>query len=268
MTGMGEAMPEYVTILTERRGDVLVITLNRPDRLNAAPPAMFDEIRAAIADLGGARTVLITGAGRAFCSGADLAGGSLTAADPGQATFEALTNSYNPTMIAIAELPVPIVAAVRGPAAGIGCSLALSCDFVVASDTAYFLEAFANIGLVPDGGASWMLPRLIGKARAMEMALLGERIPAEKALAWGLIHKVVTDDTLDAEAFALAERLAAGPTRALALARHAINAALESDYSTALAREASDQREAMRGPDAAEGARAFLEKRKPVFTGE
>jgi len=258
----------YKTILTERRGDVLVITLNRPERLNAASPATFDEIRAALADLGGARAVLVTGAGRAFCSGADLAGGSLTSADPAQATFDALTNSYNPTMIAIAELPVPIVAAVRGPAAGIGCSLALACDFVVGCDTAYFLEAFANIGLVPDGGASWMLPRLIGKARAMEMALLGERIPAEKALAWGLIHKFVADDALDAEAFALAERLAAGPTRALALARRAINAALESDYPAALAREASDQREAARGPDAAEGARAFLEKRKPVFSGK
>lgn len=257
----------YETILTERHSDVLVITLNRPERLNAAPPAMFDEIRAALADPGGTRAVLVSGAGRAFCSGADLAGGSLTSADPAQATFEALSNSYNPTMIAIAELPVPIVAAVRGPAAGIGCSLALACDFVVASDTAYFLEAFANIGLVPDGGASWMLPRLIGKARAMEMALLGERVPAEKALEWGLIHKLVADDALDAEAFALAERLAAGPTGALALSRCAINAALDSDYPTALAREAADQREAMRGPDAAEGARAFLEKRKPTFLG-
>lgn len=260
-------MAEYETIVTERRGAVLVVKINRPDRLNAAPPHTFDELRAALADLGDARAVLLTGTGRAFCSGADVGGGSLTKADPPQATFEALSNNYNPTLTAIAELPVPIVAAVRGPAAGIGASLALACDFVVVSETGYFLEAFANIGLVPDGGASWMLPRLIGKARAMEMALLGERVPADKALAWGLIHKVVADDALDADAFALAERLAAGPTRALGLARRAINAALDGDYATALAREANDQREAMRGPDAAEGARAFLEKRKANFTG-
>lgn len=258
----------YETILTTRRGDVLVVTINRPERLNAAPPKTFEEIRDALANLNGARAVLLTGAGRAFCSGADVAGGSITKADPPQATFEALSNSYNPTLIAIAELPVPIVAAVRGPAAGIGASLALACDFVVASETGYFLEAFANIGLVPDGGASWMLPRLVGKARAMEMALLGERVPAEKALTWGLIHQVVADDALDAAALALATRLAAGPTRALGLARRAINAALDTDYQTALAREAADQREAMRGPDAAEGARAFLEKRKANFTGE
>lgn len=260
-------MPNYETILTERRGDVLVVTINRPERLNAAPPRTFEELRDAFAARGDARAILLTGAGRAFCSGADVAGGSITQADPPQATFRALTENYNPTMVVIAELPVPIVAAVRGPAAGIGASLALACDFVVASDTAYFLEAFANIGLVPDGGASWMLPRLIGKARAMEMALLGERVPAAQALDWGLIHRVVADAELDAAAFALAERLAAGPTRALGLARRAINAALDSGYEKALAREAADQREAMRGPDAAEGARAFLEKRKPVFTG-
>ena len=260
-------MAEYETILTERRGDVLIVTINRPDRLNAAPPKTFDEIRDALANLDGARAVLLTGAGRAFCSGADVAGGSITKADPPQATFEALSDHYNPTMLAIAELPVPIVAAVRGPAAGIGASLALACDFVMASDTGYFLEAFVNIGLVPDGGASWMLSQLVGKARAMEMVLLGDRITAEKAYDWGLIHKVIADRELDETAFALAERLAAGPTRALGLARRAINAALQSDYTTALAREAADQREAMRGPDAAEGARAFLEKREAVFTG-
>lgn len=260
-------MASYDHILTERRGDVLVVTLNNPDRLNAARPAMFDDIAAALADLGGARAVLIASTGRAFCSGADLSGGSLASADPPAATFDALNNHYNPALLAIADLPVPVVSAVRGPAAGIGCSLALSADFCVASETAYFLEAFVNIGLVPDGGASWMLTRLAGKARAMEMVMLGERIPAAKALDWGLIHKVVADDALDAEAFALAERLAAGPTRALGLMRRAMTAALSTDYATALAREAADQREAMRGPDAAEGGRAFMEKRKPAFTG-
>ncbi|MGN6621274.1 MAG: enoyl-CoA hydratase-related protein, partial [Sphingomonas sp.] len=212
-------MAAYETILTERRGDVLAITLNRPDRLNAAPPLMFDEIGAVLANLDGARAVLLTGAGRAFCSGADIAGGALGSDNPGEATFLALIEHYNPLMETLAALPVPVVSAVRGPAAGIGCSLALAADFCVASDTAYFLQAFVNIGLVPDGGASWMLPRLIGRARAAEMMMLGERVPAAKALDWGMIHTVVADDALDAEAMALAERLAAGPTVALGMIR-------------------------------------------------
>jgi 2-(1,2-epoxy-1,2-dihydrophenyl)acetyl-CoA isomerase len=254
-------------ILIERRGDVLVLTLNRPDRLNAAPPAMFDEIRAALADLGGARAVLIQGAGRAFCSGADVGGGALNAGDPGAATFAALTGSYNPTMQAVAALDVPVVSAVRGPAAGIGCSLALAADFCVASETAYFLQAFVNIGLVPDGGASWMLPRLIGRARAAEMMLLGERVPAAKALDWGMIHRVVADEALDAEALALATRLAAGPTVALGLMRRALGQAMESDYAAALAAEADAQRTARGSADSTEGGMAFLQKRKPAFQG-
>lgn len=254
-------------ILTERRGDVLVVTLNRPDRLNAAPPAMFDELRSAIGDLAGARAVLIQGAGRAFCSGADVGMGALGSDDPGQATFDALTGSYNPALAAIAALDVPVVTAVRGPAAGIGCSLALAADFCVASDTAYFLQAFVNIGLVPDGGASWMLPRLIGRARAAEMMMLGERVFAARAFEWGMIHKIVADAVLEGEALRLAERLAAGPTRALGAIRRQLHAAQEGDYAAALAREADNQR-AMRGTaDAAEGGRAFLEKRKPEFKG-
>lgn len=257
----------YEMILSERRGDVLVLTLNRPERLNASPPQAFDEIRDAIGTLDGARAVLVTGAGRAFCSGADLAAGSMAAADPGQASYDALNGSYNTTMIAIATLGVPVVSAVRGPAAGIGCSLALAADFCVASETAYFLQAFVNIGLVPDGGASWMLPRLIGKARATEMMMLGEKVPAAKALEWGMIHKVVADEALDAEAFALAERLAAGPTVALGLMKRGLAAALESDYATALRREAENQRDAFGTADTQEGGRSFAEKRKPVFQG-
>jgi 2-(1,2-epoxy-1,2-dihydrophenyl)acetyl-CoA isomerase len=253
-------MAAYEHILSERRGDVLVLTLNRPDRLNAAPPAMFEELGAALGELDGARAVLIAGAGRAFCSGADVGGGALGSDNPGEATFAALTESYNPTMAAIADLSVPVVSAVRGPAAGIGCSLALAADFCVASETAYFLQAFVNIGLVPDGGASWMLPRLIGKARATEMMMA-------KALDWGMVHKVVSDDALDAEAFALAERLAAMPTVALGLMRRAITAAYETDYATAMQAEAANQRDARGSADSMEGGRAFLEKRKPVFTG-
>ncbi|MDY7523721.1 enoyl-CoA hydratase-related protein [Sphingomonas sp. 10B4] len=254
-------------IQSERRGDVLVLTLDRPERLNAAPPAMFVELRAALASLDGARAVLIAGAGRAFCSGADVGGGALGSEDPGNATFAALTESYNPTMAAIADLAVPVVSAVRGPAAGIGCSLALAADFCVASETAYFLQAFVNIGLVPDGGASWMLPRLIGKARASEMMLLGEKVPAAKALDWGMIHSVVADDALDARAFALAERLAAGPTVAIGLMRRQIRSAYEGDYAAAMLQEAENQRTARGSADSMEGGIAFLQKRKAAFKG-
>lgn len=257
----------YDHILAERRDAVLVLTLNRPDRLNAAPPAMFDELRAALGQLDGARAVLIAGAGRAFCSGADVGGGALGSDDPGNATFAALTDHYNPTIAAIADLSVPVVSAVRGPAAGIGCSLALAADFCIAGESAYFLQAFVNIGLVPDGGASWMLPRLIGRARATEMMMLGERVPAAKALDWGMIHKVVADEALEAEALALATRLAAGPTVALGLMRRAIGRALESDYATALHTEAEAQRNARGSADSMEGGLAFLQKRKPQFTG-
>jgi 2-(1,2-epoxy-1,2-dihydrophenyl)acetyl-CoA isomerase len=258
----------YEHILTERRGDVLVVTLNRPDRLNAAPPAMFAEMREAIGDLSGARAVLVTGAGRAFCSGADVGGGALGSDDPGNTTYAALTQSYNPAMAAVVDLGVPVISAVRGPAAGIGCSLALAADFCVASETAYFLQAFVNIGLVPDGGASWMLPRLIGRARATEMMMLGERVPAAKALEWGMIHRVVDDDMLDHEAFALAERLAAGPTVALGLMKRGLSHAFEVGYASAMEHEAENQRAARGTADSMEGGMAFLQKRKAEFRGQ
>ncbi len=259
-------MTDYQTILTERHGDVLVVTLNRPDRLNAASLDMAGEITAALADLNGARAVVITGAGRAFCSGADLQSRDRAGA-PGDASHAALTDHYNPLMLAIADLSVPVVTAVNGPAAGIGCSIALAGDFAVAARSAYFLQAFVNIGLVPDGGASWMLPRLIGKARATQMMLLGEKIDAPTAQGWGLIYRCVDDAALLATAMDLAHRLAAGPTLALGIMRANLKAALDSDYATALAREADGQRTAAGSADAVEGAMAFLQKRKPVFAG-
>ena len=225
-------MTDYQTILTERHGDVLVITLNRPDRLNAASLDMAGEITAALADLGGSRAVVLTGAGRAFCSGADL-----------QSRGD------------------------RAGAAGIGCSIALAGDFAIAARSAYFLQAFVNIGLVPDGGASWMLPRLIGKARATQMMMLGEKIDAQTADDWGLIYRCVDDAALLGVAMDVAHRLAAGPTLALGVMRANLKAALDSDYPTALAREADGQRTAAGTADAVEGAMAFLQKRKPVFTG-
>lgn len=259
----------YEMIRTERQGDVLVLTLNRPDRLNAAPPAMFEEIGHALDNLEGARAVLITGEGRAFCSGADLAGrDQAQTSSPADRAKHSLTNSYNPAMIKIAQASVPIVSAVNGPAAGIGCSLALAADFCIAGESGYFLQAFVNIGLVPDGGASWMLARLVGKARATEMMLLGERIHGAKAAEWGLIHKCVPDAVLREEAMTLAARLAAGPTLALGLMRQGLAAALESDYATALAGEAERQAIAGQSADAVEGAISFLQKRKAQFKGQ
>ncbi len=260
----------YETIKLDIADDIATITLNRPERLNACPPQMAEEIRHALASTREARCFLITGEGRAFCSGADLAGGGggdrSTAG--GQGSYDALSQSYNPLMVEMTRCPAPIVAAVNGPAAGVGCSIALAADFVVAGESAYFLQAFVNIGLVPDGGASWMLPRLIGKARATEMMMLGEKIPAEKAESWGMVYKVVDDDELMDEATALAKRLAGGPTVALGQMRENLIRALQNDYGSALHQEAVGQWRAGDSEDAREGIIAFLQKRKAEFKGK
>jgi 2-(1,2-epoxy-1,2-dihydrophenyl)acetyl-CoA isomerase len=256
----------YDTITLDISDRIATITLNKPERLNACSLDMADELLAALDALGDARALVMTGAGRAFCSGADLAarGGGQT---PGQGSYAALTQHYNPLMVKLARLPIPTVTAVNGPAAGVGCSIALASDFAIAGTSAYFLQAFVNIGLVPDGGASWMLPRLVGKARATEMMMLGEKIPAEKAESWGLIYSCVGDDALQGEARALATRLANGPTVALGIMRQNIAAALEIDYTSALLREAEGQQIAGSSADAMEGAMAFLQKRKAEFKG-
>lgn len=262
-------MSAFEMIRVERDGPLLVITLNRPERLNAAPPQMFDEIKAA-AMLGaddGARAVLITGEGRAFCSGADLANNAGMEGSMSEHILKALNEGYNPAMMALAALPIPIVTAVNGAAAGIGCSLALAGDFTIAAKSAYFLQAFVNIGLVPDGGSTWMLPRLVGVARAMEMVMLGERIPASKAAEWGLIYKAVEDDALPAEARALAMKLANGPTLALGAMRKLVRNALDTSYPTALAAEAEAQSNVCMTADSMEGTAAFLMKRPANFTG-
>ena len=229
---------------------------------------MADEIADALDNLGGARALLITGEGRAFCSGADLQARGGAAAIGASGPYGALTRSYNPTMVKLSKLNVPIITAVNGPAAGIGCSLALCSDFAIAAKSACFLQAFVNIGLVPDGGASWMLPRLIGKARATQMMLLGEKISGDQAADWGLIYKCVEDVNLITEARALATKLAGGPTLALGIMRQNIATALEIDYASALLREAEGQRIAGASADAIEGGLSFLQKRKPVFTGK
>ncbi len=258
----------YEHIIVESDGPVTTITLNRPDRLNACPPDMAVEIRDALTDIGETRCFVITGEGRAFCSGADLAARGDRPVTGGRGAYDSLGMSYNPLMIQMAECSVPIVCAVNGPAAGVGCSIALAGDFVIAGKSGYFLQAFVNIGLVPDGGASWMLPRMIGKARATEMMMLGEKIPGEKAADWGMIYKCVDDDALMDEAKALATRLANGPTLALGQMRANINFALQNNYPAALHQEAVGQRRAGDSADAMEGGAAFLMKRKAEFKGK
>jgi 2-(1,2-epoxy-1,2-dihydrophenyl)acetyl-CoA isomerase len=258
----------YETIRLDIADNIATITLNRPERLNAMPPQMADEISDALDNLGGARVLIITGEGRAFCSGADLQARGGATASGGGGPYGALTRSYNPTMVKLSKLNIPIITAVNGPAAGVGCSLALCSDFAIVGKSGYFLQAFVNIGLVPDGGASWMLPRLIGKARATQMMLLGEKIYGEQAVDWGLAYKCVEDADLQAEALALATKLANGPTVALGLMRQNIATALEMDYASALTREAEAQKIAGSSEDAREGGRAFLEKRKPDFKGK
>jgi 2-(1,2-epoxy-1,2-dihydrophenyl)acetyl-CoA isomerase len=245
---------------------VATITLNRPDSLNALNAAMLDEIRAAVESLpgSGARALLLTGAGRGFSSGADLVSGGGLPDDLGAA----LEAHFNPLVQALFACPLPVVAAVNGPAAGAGCSLALAADIVIAGQSAYFLQAFINLGLIPDAGATWLLPRLAGRARAMEMMMLGERIPADKAAEWGLISRVVEDDALAAEGEALATRLAEGPTMAYGLLRKLARDAEQSTLADALAAERIAQRDAGHTEDFKGAVFAFLQKQKPRFEGK
>jgi 2-(1,2-epoxy-1,2-dihydrophenyl)acetyl-CoA isomerase len=244
---------------------VATVALARPETLNALSAQTVDELRAAVDEVArsGARCLLITGEGRGFSSGADLAGGGGLPADAG----EALEKHFNPLVEALFELPIPVVAAVNGPCAGAGCSLALCADIVIAARSAYFLQAFVNIGLIPDAGATWLLPRLAGRARAMEMMMLGERIPAEKALEWGLISRVVEDEHLASEAMLLAANLAQGPTVALGLIRRLARDAEQLSLSEALAAERKAQRQAGEADDFKAAVMAFLQKRQPRFSG-
>lgn len=246
---------------------VATITIARPDRLNALSGQTVDELRAAVEEAGssGARCLLLTGEGRGFSSGADLAGGGGGLPEDAGAALE---KHFNPLVEAIFALPIPVVAAVNGPAAGAGCSLALAADIVVAARSAYFLQAFVNIGLIPDAGATWLLPRLVGRARAMEMMMLGERVSAEKALEWGLISRVVEDEALESESAALAARLAQGPTVALGLIRKLAREAGHTPLSQALAAERAAQREAGETQDFKGAVMAFLQKQQPRFEGK
>mgnify|MGYP000144381315 FL=1 len=259
----------YETIIVEKDRPLTTITLNRPDRLNAMAPQMADELSEALYDLGDSRAVLITGAGKGFCSGADLAArGERSALNSKGGSHRALQNHYNPAINMVLRAPVPVICAVNGPAAGVGCSLALAGDFVLAGKSAYFLQAFVNIGLVPDGGSTWLLARAIGRARATRMMMLGEKIGADQAEDWGLIYKACEDDALMEEARALAVNLANGPTLAYATMKRNIATALDGSITEVLLAEAEGQRLAGASKDAMEGGMAFLEKRKPAFKGE
>ncbi|MEA3039366.1 MAG: 2-(1,2-epoxy,2-dihydrophenyl)acetyl-CoA isomerase [Sphingomonadales bacterium] len=245
---------------------VATLTIARPDRLNALSAKTVDELRAAVGEVSnsGARCLLLAGEGRGFSSGADLAGSGGLPDDAGAA----LEKHFNPLIEALFALPIPVVAAVNGPCAGAGCSLALAADVVIAGRSAYFLQAFVNIGLIPDAGATWLLPRLAGRARAMEMMMFGERVPAEQALAWGMISRMVEDDELETESVALATRLAQGPTVALGLIRRLAREAAHLPLSDALAAERAAQRDAGRTADFQGAVAAFLQKRQPRFEGK
>ena len=251
----------------ERDGDVAIIRLNDPATLNALTMPLVDALHDAVRQAGAeARAMLLCGAGRSFCSGANLTATGPNPNEPRDAGL-ALENHINPLMRTLRDLPIPWISAVQGAAAGVGASIALAADLIVAGENAYFLQAFRRIGLVPDGGATWLLSQAVGRVRAMELMLLGEKLPADKARAWGLINRVVPDEQIQTTALALATDLAAGPTRALGMIRQAAWAATASDLDTALQTERTLQTQAGQTADFAEGVRAFFEKRPARFTG-
>jgi 2-(1,2-epoxy-1,2-dihydrophenyl)acetyl-CoA isomerase len=256
-------------IITERREGYRVLTLNRPDRLNSFNEAMHEALMSALLDAeadGDCRAIILTGAGRAFCAGQDLSDRVFT---PGQipdlsSTLERL---YNPLVRKLRALRMPVICAVNGVAAGAGANIAMACDIVLAARSAKFIQAFAKLGLVPDSGGTWFLPRLVGPARARALALLAEPGSAEQAEAWGMIWKAVDDEELMGETHRLAAHFAVQPTIGLALIKQALDASETNDLSRQLDLERDLQGQAGRTPDYLEGVTAFFEKRQPKFTG-
>jgi 2-(1,2-epoxy-1,2-dihydrophenyl)acetyl-CoA isomerase len=258
----------YETILFEQADGVARLTLNRPDRLNAFTIQMHEEIADAIdhAVNGHSRALLMTGAGRGFCAGQDL---SDRAVLPGNNVDlgASIEKFYNPLVRKLTGLDMPVICAVNGVAAGAGANIALACDIVIAARSAKFVESFANIGLIPDSGGTWVLPQLLGQARALGLALTGEPISAQRAESWGLIWKCVDDNELADEANSLASRLAQGPTLGLAATKQAIRQSAFMTLAAALDRERDLMRTLGRSADYQEGVTAFLAKRQPVFHG-
>jgi 2-(1,2-epoxy-1,2-dihydrophenyl)acetyl-CoA isomerase len=266
-------MADPQTVNLRRDGAAATIELNRPDALNAWNGPLGTELLAAVREVAeddSVRAVVVTGAGRAFSSGADLkdVSGREERTAAGHPNLQkVLTERYHPIITGLREMPKPVLAAVNGPAVGIGLSLALAADLIVAAESAYFVLAFVNIGLVPDGGSSLLVPSRVGFARAMEMAMLGERVSAAQALEWGLVNRVVADDAFAAEVAALRDRLAAGPTRSYAGAKRQLNAWLYARMAEQLELEADIQQEMAGSPDFYEGVAAFIEKRQAAFRG-
>ena len=251
-------------VLVERGPGYRTLTLNRPDKLNVFDDALHAALQSALADAEAdpdCRAVLLTGAGRGFCAGADLA------STPGDDLGDVLDRTFNPLIRRLRALRMPVVCAVNGVAAGAGANVALACDIVLAGRSARFIQAFIKIGLVPDAGGTWLLPRLAGEARARGMAMLGEPVLAEQALTWGMIWQMVEDDALLATAQALTAHLATQPTATLGMMKTLFAAAATNTLSQQLDAERDMQRSAGGGPDFAEGVRAFLEKRPAVFSG-
>jgi 2-(1,2-epoxy-1,2-dihydrophenyl)acetyl-CoA isomerase len=255
----------YGTIQFEP-GVIARITLNRPDRLNSFTAAMHEELRDALANLGDARLVVLTGAGRGFCAGQDLNDRAIA---PGEAVDlgETVTKSWNPLIRTLTSLPQPVIARVNGVAAGAGANVALACDIVVAAKSAKFIQSFSAIGLIPDSGGTWALPRLVGQARALGLALTGEPLAAERAAEWGLIWKAVDDEALDAEVDSIASKLAALPPLGLAAIKEMIRASWQYSLDEELERQAGAMRRLGFTEDYREGVAAFLEKRPPNFNG-
>ncbi len=260
---------EFETILLEIKEGVARLTLNRPDRLNSFIVQMHDEVSRALESISksDARVLVLTGAGRGFCAGQDLADRAVAPTGEGVDLGESLERRYNPLVRRLASLEMPVICAVNGVAAGAGANIALACDIVIASRSAKFIQSFANIGLIPDSGGTWTLPRLAGQARAMGLALTGEPLSAERAEAWGVIWKCVDDEKLSEETNALAAKFAAAPTKGLATTKQLIRESSARDFNAQLDVERDAQRMLGRTHDYKEGVAAFMEKRSPTFKG-
>lgn len=257
----------YETIDFKTGGPIARITLNRPDRLNSFTAQMHEELRDALANLGEARVVVLTGAGRGFCAGQDLNDRAVSADDHPVDLGMTVETSWNPLIRTLTSLPQPVIAAVNGVAAGAGANVAMACDIVVAAKSAKFIQSFSAIGLIPDSGGTWHLPRAVGQARALGLALTGEPLGAEKAAEWGMIWKAVDDDALDSQVEAIANKLASLPPLGLAATKEMIRSSWQYSLDQELGRQAGAMRRLGFSEDYREGVAAFLEKRQPNFQG-